>query len=135
MVVYINTSLSYDWFTDWTCYRCFAAATLEISQPDNEERKEKALAAATNELERIFNKTDFGRMKVVTWIYSVYHCSQTSTPIYAYNFAWTLLNWWWACFDFPSLIKWNCHVILLSSETLYEPWCHIECWWWREPYA
>lgn len=45
--------------------RCFAAATLEISQPDNEERKEKALAAATSELERIFNKTDFGRMKVI----------------------------------------------------------------------
>ncbi|KAF9622071.1 hypothetical protein IFM89_029355 [Coptis chinensis] len=45
--------------------RCFTAATLELSQPDNEERKAKALAAATTELERLFNKQDFGRMKVI----------------------------------------------------------------------
>lgn len=44
---------------------CYAAATLELSQPDNEERKAKALAAATTELERLFRKKDFGRMKVV----------------------------------------------------------------------
>lgn len=45
--------------------RCYAAATLELSQPDNEERKARALAAATTELERLFRKKDFGRMKVV----------------------------------------------------------------------
>ncbi|KAF9587320.1 hypothetical protein IFM89_001068 [Coptis chinensis] len=45
--------------------RCFTAATLEFSQPDNEDRKAKALAAATTELERLFNKQDFGRMKVI----------------------------------------------------------------------
>lgn len=45
--------------------RCYAAATLELSQLDNEERKAKALAAATTELERLFRKMDFGRMKVV----------------------------------------------------------------------
>jgi DNA mismatch repair protein PMS2 len=45
--------------------RSYAAATLELSQPDNEDRKAKALAAATTELERLFRKKDFGRMKVV----------------------------------------------------------------------
>ncbi|KAE8009504.1 hypothetical protein FH972_005936 [Carpinus fangiana] len=45
--------------------RCYAAATLELSQLDNEERKAKALAAATTELERLFRKMDFGRMKVI----------------------------------------------------------------------
>ncbi|KAF7119270.1 hypothetical protein RHSIM_Rhsim13G0011500 [Rhododendron simsii] len=45
--------------------RSFAAATLELSQPVNEEWKAKALAAATNELERLFKKADFGRMKVI----------------------------------------------------------------------
>ncbi|OVA02657.1 DNA mismatch repair protein [Macleaya cordata] len=45
--------------------RCYAAATLELSQPENEERKARALAAATTELERFFNKKDFGRMKVI----------------------------------------------------------------------
>lgn len=45
--------------------RCYAAATLELSQPENEERKARALAAATTELERLFRKEDFGRMKVV----------------------------------------------------------------------
>ncbi|KAG2693459.1 hypothetical protein I3760_08G098200 [Carya illinoinensis] len=45
--------------------RCYAAATLELSELDNEDRKEKALAAATTELERLFRKEDFGRMKVI----------------------------------------------------------------------
>ncbi|PIA56153.1 hypothetical protein AQUCO_00700479v1 [Aquilegia coerulea] len=45
--------------------RCFTAATLELSQPENEERKAKTLAAATTELERFFNKEDFGRMEVI----------------------------------------------------------------------
>ncbi|KAK9945657.1 hypothetical protein M0R45_011160 [Rubus argutus] len=45
--------------------RCYAAATLELSQPENEERKARALAAATTELERLFRKEDFGRMKVI----------------------------------------------------------------------
>lgn len=45
--------------------RCFAAATLELSQLENEERKARALAAATTELERLFRKEDFGRMKVI----------------------------------------------------------------------
>lgn len=46
-------------------YRCYAAATLELSQPENEDRKARALAEATRELERHFRKEDFGRMKVV----------------------------------------------------------------------
>lgn len=50
--------------------RCYAAATLELSQPENEERKARALAAATTELERLFRKQDFGRMKVVVCINS-----------------------------------------------------------------
>ncbi|XP_050366193.1 DNA mismatch repair protein PMS1 isoform X2 [Argentina anserina] len=45
--------------------RCYTAATLELSQPENEERKARALAAATTELERLFRKEDFGRMKVI----------------------------------------------------------------------
>ncbi|KAL6974844.1 hypothetical protein U1Q18_047053 [Sarracenia purpurea var. burkii] len=45
--------------------RSFTAATLELSQPVNEEWKARALAAATNELERLFKKEDFGRMKVI----------------------------------------------------------------------
>ncbi|XP_050238999.1 DNA mismatch repair protein PMS1 isoform X2 [Mercurialis annua] len=45
--------------------RSYAAATLELSQPDNEERKARALAAATTELERLFRKQDFRRMKVI----------------------------------------------------------------------
>ncbi|KAL6217237.1 hypothetical protein ACLB2K_010454 [Fragaria x ananassa] len=45
--------------------RCYAAATLELSQPENEERKARALAAATKELERLFRKEDFGKMKVI----------------------------------------------------------------------
>lgn len=44
--------------------RNYTAATLEFSQPENEERKVKALAAATSELEKLFKKQDFGRMKV-----------------------------------------------------------------------
>lgn len=49
-------------------YRCYDAATLELSQPDNEERKAKALAAATKELEKLFRKEDFGRMKVAIFV-------------------------------------------------------------------
>lgn len=45
--------------------RCYAAATLDNSQPENEEGKANALAAATTELERFFKKEDFGRMKVI----------------------------------------------------------------------
>ncbi|KAI3961202.1 hypothetical protein MKX01_035788 [Papaver californicum] len=45
--------------------RGYAAATLGLSQLDNNERKVRYLAAATNELERLFNKKDFNRMKVI----------------------------------------------------------------------
>ncbi|PON96568.1 DNA mismatch repair protein [Trema orientale] len=45
--------------------RCYAAATLELSQPENEDRKARALAEATRELEKLFRKEDFGRMKVI----------------------------------------------------------------------
>ncbi|KAI3975288.1 hypothetical protein MKX01_033528 [Papaver californicum] len=45
--------------------RGYAAATLEFSQLDNNERKARYLAGATNELERLFNKKDFNRMKVI----------------------------------------------------------------------
>ncbi|KAK4482190.1 hypothetical protein RD792_009331 [Penstemon davidsonii] len=45
--------------------RGFTAASLELSQLANEEGKAKALAAATNELERLFKKEDFKRMKVI----------------------------------------------------------------------
>lgn len=44
---------------------CYTAATLKSSQLGNIDDKEEALAAATNELERHFNKKDFGRMKVI----------------------------------------------------------------------
>ncbi|KAA8549170.1 hypothetical protein F0562_000854 [Nyssa sinensis] len=44
---------------------CYTAATLDLSQPVNEEWKARAFAAATNELERLFKKADFGRMKVI----------------------------------------------------------------------
>ncbi|CAI9103666.1 OLC1v1002192C1 [Oldenlandia corymbosa var. corymbosa] len=43
----------------------YTAATLELSQSTNEEGKSRALAAATNELERLFKKEDFARMKVI----------------------------------------------------------------------
>ncbi|KAF8387846.1 hypothetical protein HHK36_026508 [Tetracentron sinense] len=44
--------------------RCYTAATLELSQPENDERKTRALTAATTELERFFKKEDFGRMQL-----------------------------------------------------------------------
>ncbi|KAL4338687.1 hypothetical protein HN51_048904 [Arachis hypogaea] len=44
---------------------CYAAATLELSQPEIEDQKERVLAAATIELERFFKKEDFSRMKVI----------------------------------------------------------------------
>ncbi|KAK1389074.1 hypothetical protein POM88_017252 [Heracleum sosnowskyi] len=43
---------------------CYTAATLKSTQLGNIDGKEEALAAATNELERHFNKKDFGRMKI-----------------------------------------------------------------------
>ncbi|XVF72607.1 hypothetical protein PTKIN_Ptkin12aG0134300 [Pterospermum kingtungense] len=45
--------------------RSYTAATLELSQPENEERKTQALAAATRELEKLFKKEDFRQMKVI----------------------------------------------------------------------
>ncbi|MED6155508.1 hypothetical protein PIB30_006016 [Stylosanthes scabra] len=44
---------------------CYTAATLELSQPEFEDQKERILAAATIELERFFKKEDFSRMKVI----------------------------------------------------------------------
>ncbi|XP_022149528.1 DNA mismatch repair protein PMS1 isoform X2 [Momordica charantia] len=54
----------------YTCERkelkChYAAATLKLSQPDNEDRKARALEAAARELDRLFRKEDFSRMKVI----------------------------------------------------------------------
>ncbi|XP_022854684.1 DNA mismatch repair protein PMS1-like [Olea europaea var. sylvestris] len=43
----------------------FTAATLELSQSVDEGGKDRALAAATNELERLFRKEDFAQMKVI----------------------------------------------------------------------
>lgn len=43
--------------------RCYSAATL--SQPGNDDGKERSLAAATIELERFFRKEYFGRMQVI----------------------------------------------------------------------
>ncbi|KAL9235773.1 hypothetical protein vseg_010509 [Gypsophila vaccaria] len=48
-----------------TTERCYGAATLALSQSDNEESKARSLDAATTELERLFSKSDFGRMKVI----------------------------------------------------------------------
>ncbi|KAJ8547431.1 hypothetical protein K7X08_011017 [Anisodus acutangulus] len=45
--------------------RDYTAATLELSESENEEAKARALIAATNELERLFKKEDFSRMKVI----------------------------------------------------------------------
>ncbi|XP_055813412.1 DNA mismatch repair protein PMS1 isoform X2 [Solanum dulcamara] len=45
--------------------RDYAAATLELSESGNEEAKARALIDATNELERLFKKEDFTRMKVI----------------------------------------------------------------------
>ncbi|KAK8509841.1 hypothetical protein V6N13_093685 [Hibiscus sabdariffa] len=45
--------------------RCYADATLGLSQPENEERKIHALNAATAELEKLFKKEDFRQMKVI----------------------------------------------------------------------
>ncbi|ESW16287.1 hypothetical protein PHAVU_007G144100 [Phaseolus vulgaris] len=43
----------------------YSTATLELSQSQNGEEKERALAAAATELERLFKKEDFRRMKVI----------------------------------------------------------------------
>ncbi|KAF8652967.1 hypothetical protein HU200_062399 [Digitaria exilis] len=45
--------------------RCYKAATLDIYLPSGEEAKSNSLAAATNELDRLFSKDDFGEMEVV----------------------------------------------------------------------
>lgn len=45
--------------------RDYSAATLELSESENEEAKARTLIAATNELERLFKKEDFTRMKVI----------------------------------------------------------------------
>lgn len=74
-----------DWFPvgsviTWFCVcllyflifsRSYMAATLDTSQLEDE--KAGALSAATNELERIFEKKDFARMKVVI-VVSVFGC-------------------------------------------------------------
>ncbi|XWS46673.1 hypothetical protein CRYUN_Cryun14cG0087900 [Craigia yunnanensis] len=43
--------------------KCYTAVTLELSQPENQERKTQALAAVTTELEKLFKTEDFSRMK------------------------------------------------------------------------
>nr|XP_043609151.1 DNA mismatch repair protein PMS1 [Erigeron canadensis] len=45
--------------------RSYADATLEISQVVKEDAKARALSAATRELEKLFKKEDFGRMKII----------------------------------------------------------------------
>ncbi|XP_028804109.1 DNA mismatch repair protein PMS1-like [Neltuma alba] len=44
---------------------CYSAANLKFSELEIEEQKERALCAATTELERLFKKKDFSRMKVI----------------------------------------------------------------------
>ncbi|KAH9622924.1 hypothetical protein KSS87_013132 [Heliosperma pusillum] len=48
-----------------TTKRRYAAATLALSQVESEDWKARSLAAATTELERLFRKRDFSRMKVI----------------------------------------------------------------------
>ncbi|OIT08962.1 dna mismatch repair protein pms1, partial [Nicotiana attenuata] len=45
--------------------RDYAAATLELTESENEVAKENAMIAATSELERLFKKEDFTKMKVI----------------------------------------------------------------------
>jgi hypothetical protein len=45
--------------------RFYKAATLDISVPSGDEAKSKSIAAATNELDRLFSKDDFGEMEVI----------------------------------------------------------------------
>ncbi|KAL6634679.1 hypothetical protein ACP70R_027350 [Stipagrostis hirtigluma subsp. patula] len=45
--------------------RCYKAATLDVNVPLGDEAKSNTLAAATNELDRLFSKDDFGEMEVV----------------------------------------------------------------------
>ncbi|KAL6899348.1 hypothetical protein ACP4OV_006006 [Aristida adscensionis] len=45
--------------------RCYKAATLDINVPVGDEAKSNTLVAATNELDRLFSKDDFGEMEVV----------------------------------------------------------------------
>ncbi|KAE9611525.1 putative DNA mismatch repair protein family [Lupinus albus] len=44
---------------------CYTAATVKLSQLETEEQKEKALALATTELEKLFKKEYFRSMKVI----------------------------------------------------------------------
>ncbi|KAF5820378.1 putative ribosomal protein S5 domain 2-type [Helianthus annuus] len=44
---------------------CYADASLELSQVVEEDAKAQALSAAVSELEKLFKKEDFGRMKVI----------------------------------------------------------------------
>ncbi|KAK1315829.1 DNA mismatch repair protein PMS1 [Acorus calamus] len=46
-------------------FKHYTSASLEISQPENDEGKANALAAAVTELERFFKIEDFRKMKVV----------------------------------------------------------------------
>lgn len=45
--------------------RCYEAATLDIYVPSGDDAKSNSLAAATNELDRLFSKDDFGEMEVL----------------------------------------------------------------------
>ncbi|KAK3158344.1 hypothetical protein QOZ80_2AG0135920 [Eleusine coracana subsp. coracana] len=45
--------------------RFYKAATLDINVPFDDEAKSNSLAAATNELDRLFSKDDFGEMEVI----------------------------------------------------------------------
>uniref|UniRef100_A0ACD5YW55 Uncharacterized protein n=1 Tax=Avena sativa TaxID=4498 RepID=A0ACD5YW55_AVESA len=45
--------------------RCYTAATLDNYVPNDDEGKSNYLAAATNELDRLFSKDNFGEMEVV----------------------------------------------------------------------
>ena len=66
VVLYLDCNFISNHFDiEWSSLRSYAAATLDDSQPENDEAKAKALAAATSELDRLFRKEDFEKMKVV----------------------------------------------------------------------
>ncbi|XP_020408196.1 DNA mismatch repair protein PMS1 isoform X3 [Zea mays] len=60
MISHINKSYCLEKTT-----RCYKAATLDITVPLADEAKSNSLAAATNELDRLFSKHDFREMEVV----------------------------------------------------------------------
>lgn len=66
----MSTTIFLLFLLDLPCHRCYTAATLENSQPENDEGKACSLAAAIVELERFFRIEDFGRMEVVIYTYS-----------------------------------------------------------------